>query len=219
MTSDRPSRLWTLWLPLGLAVALAGLGKFAAGWYDAWMNDERGGVELAQWLVLAAAVVVALRLLARPELRRRPALLAWVALAGLACFYVAGEEISWGQHLAHWNTPDYWRAINDQGETNLHNTSSWFDQKPRTLLELGVIVGGLLGPALRRLRPQALRGAIDLMTPLAATLPLAAIAEFAGLDKRLGLDLFFRPSEVQELYFYLFALAYLLVLDARTRGR
>lgn len=219
MTSEGPSRLWTLWAPLAIAVLLATLGKLAPGWYDAWMNDERGGVELAQWLVLAAAVVAALRLLARPELRRRPALLAWVALAGLACFYVAGEEISWGQHLAQWNTPEYWRALNDQGETNLHNTSSWFDQKPRTLLELGVIVGGLLGPALRRLRPGLLRGMVDLVTPAAATLPIAAVAEFAGLDKRLGLGLFFRPSEVQELYFYLFALGYLLVLDARLRGR
>jgi len=219
MISERPARLWTLWLPLGLAAALAGLGTFAPGWYDAWMNDERGGVELAQWLVLVAAVVVALRLLALPEVRRRPALFAWIGLAGLACFYVAGEEISWGQHLAQWNTPEYWRAVNDQGETNLHNTSSWFDQKPRTLLELGVIVGGLLGPALRRWRPGLLRGAADLLVPVAATLPIAAIAEFAGLDKRLGLDLFFRPSEVQELYFYLFALAYLLVLGARARAR
>src|SRR3546814_4167282 len=54
---------------------------------------------------------------------------------------MAGEEASWGQHYAGWLTPDNWQALNDQGETNLHNTSSWLDQKPRTLLEIGVIVG------------------------------------------------------------------------------
>jgi hypothetical protein len=218
MTPDPASRLWTLWLPLGLAVALALLGKLAPDWYAAWMNDEQGGVELAQFLVLAAGVLVAARLLARSEARRRPALLVWLALATLACFYVAGEEVSWGQHLLQWNTPEYWRAVNDQAETNLHNTSSWFDQKPRALLELGVIVGGLLAPLLRRLRPGLFRGLVDLLAPTAATLPIAAVAEFAGLAKRLNFDVFFRPSEIQELYFYLFVLAYLIVLGRRLRA-
>ena len=213
-----PDRLWTLWLPVGLAVLLSLLGTLAPGLYDAWLNDERGGVELAQWLVLLGAVLVAARLLARPEVRRRPALLAWDALAGLACFYVAGEEISWGQHLAQWNTPEYWRAVNDQQETNLHNTSSWFDQKPRTLLEIGVIVGGLLAPLLRRLRPGAFRGLVDLLAPTAATVPIALVAEFAGLAKRLEMNVFFRPSEIQELYFYLFAFAYLVVLQWRAKA-
>jgi hypothetical protein len=42
MTPDWSSRLWTLWLPVGLAVVLALLGKLAPGWYEAWMNDEHG---------------------------------------------------------------------------------------------------------------------------------------------------------------------------------
>ena len=33
----------------------------------------------------------------------------------------AGEEISWGQRLIGWDTPDGWRDANLQGETNLHN--------------------------------------------------------------------------------------------------
>ena len=219
MTPDAPaSRLFTLWLPLGLAVALALLGRLAPAWYATWMNEEQGGVELLQWLVLLACVLVAARLLARAEARRHPALFAWLALTALACFYVAGEEVSWGQHLLQWNTPEYWRAVNDQEETNLHNTSSWFDQKPRALLELGVIFGGLVAPLLRRLRPGLFRGLVDLLAPTAATLPIAAVAEFAGLAKRLNLEVFFRPSEIQELYFYLFALAYLLVLGRRLRA-
>ena len=218
MTPDRPGRLWTLWLPLGLAVALALLGSLAPAWYEAWMNGEQGVVEFGQWLALVAAAIVAARLLARPECRSRPALLVWLALAGLACFYVAGEEISWGQHLLRWNTPEYWRAVNDQQETNLHNTSSWFDQKPRALLELGVIAGGLVAPLLRRLRPSLFRGLVDLLAPTAATLPVALLAELAGLSKRLEIPVFFRPSEIQELYFYLFVLLYLIVLRSRARA-
>lgn len=212
-----PSRVWLLWLPLALAAALAAAGRLAPGFYQTWLNDEQGGVEMAQWLALAAATVVALRLLWRPEARRRRYLPGWLGLAALACLYVAGEEVSWGQHFLQWNTPDYWRALNDQAETNLHNVSAWFDQKPRALLELGVIVGGLGAPLLRRLRPELIRGPLDLLAPTAATLPLAALAEVAGFSERLGIDLFFRPSEVQELFFYLFALAYLIVLGRRMR--
>ncbi len=41
--------------------------------------------------------------------------------AGLAFFWAAGEEISWGQHFLGWNTPEWMSEINDQNETNLHN--------------------------------------------------------------------------------------------------
>lgn len=219
MTSDRSDRLWTLWLPLGLALALALLGTLAPGWYADWMNDEQGGVEMGQWLVLLAALAAAVGSMLRPEARARPWLMAWLALAAVACLYVAGEEVSWGQHLLNWNTPEYWKAVNDQGETNLHNVSSWLDQKPRALLELGVVLGGLAAPALRRLRPGLLRGPLGLLAPTVACLPVALLAEFAGFSKRLGFDLFFRPSEVQELFFYIFVLIYLVDLGRRMRRR
>lgn len=43
------------------------------------------------------------------------------SLLALACFYVAGEEISWGQRLFDIQTPDFFDQHNLQGETNLHN--------------------------------------------------------------------------------------------------
>jgi hypothetical protein len=45
----------------------------------------------------------------------------------LACFAVlllivmAGEEISWGQRIFGWATPEFFRENNIQGETNFHN--------------------------------------------------------------------------------------------------
>lgn len=42
-------------------------------------------------------------------------------LLALACFYVSGEEISWGQRLFDVPTPDFFDQHNLQGETNLHN--------------------------------------------------------------------------------------------------
>lgn len=70
----------------------------------------------------------------------------WLLLWTLACIYFAGEECSWGQWYLEYETPDRFTELNDQGEFNFHNMSSWLDQKPRTLVELFVIVAGFLMP-------------------------------------------------------------------------
>ena len=54
---------------------------------------------------------------------RRPA---WPYILGaLAFVFAAGEEISWGQRIFLFETPDYLREINLQGEFNLHNIEGW----------------------------------------------------------------------------------------------
>jgi glucan phosphoethanolaminetransferase (alkaline phosphatase superfamily) len=45
----------------------------------------------------------------------------WVLGVALLFFLAGGEEISWGQRIFAVSTPDSIRAINVQGETNLHN--------------------------------------------------------------------------------------------------
>jgi len=44
----------------------------------------------------------------------------------LICF---GEEVSWGQRVFHWMTPEWLKGINLQGETNLHNISLFHGMK------------------------------------------------------------------------------------------
>ena len=73
----------------------------------------------------------------------------WVLAWTTACIYFAGEEASWGQWYFNWETPEFVRSINDQGETNLHNTTSWLDQKPRTLVELFILAAVFAAPLLR----------------------------------------------------------------------
>ncbi|MDF1814116.1 MAG: hypothetical protein P1V20_18065 [Verrucomicrobiales bacterium] len=73
-------------------------------------------------------------------------LVAWTVCWTLACIYFAGEEASWGQWQFGWETPETFQEINKQQETNLHNTSSWLNQKPRTLVELWMILAGLILP-------------------------------------------------------------------------
>lgn len=217
----RLSPLWWLVLPLVLAAGLSLAAHAAPGFYKHWVIGEHGLLELGQLALVLAACLVALRTLFLPALRTRPPLIAWVGLAALSTLYIAGEEASWGQHFFAWETPAFWSAMNDQGETNLHNISSWLDQKPRLLLEAGVILGGIVIPlaALWRPRIRRLPGAVVL--PPLACLPAAALAEFARFSERildpLGYQVypFHRPSEVQEFYFYLFILLYLITLYRR----
>jgi hypothetical protein len=42
-------------------------------------------------------------------------------LLAVLFFFAAGEEISWGQRLFGWATPESLAEINRQGETNIHN--------------------------------------------------------------------------------------------------
>jgi hypothetical protein len=45
-------------------------------------------------------------------------------LAAGAALFVAGEEISWGQRIFGWETPESLAELNRQGETNIHNIGS-----------------------------------------------------------------------------------------------
>ncbi len=217
------SAWWWLVLPTLAAVALAAAALTLPGIYATWIESERGLLELSHVVIPFAGLVLALRILFMVELRGRLHLRLWVGLAAVGCLYIAGEEASWGQHFLEWSTPESWQEINDQQETNLHNVSSWLDQKPRALLEIGVVVGGILIPLLALWRPAIRQGALGIILPPLLCLPVALLAEITRATERVGEALggtsivFPRASEVQELYFYLFILFYLIVLRQRLR--
>lgn len=227
-TGAKPASL-PLWawlvLPVATALTLAVLGQAAPEFYREYMIPETGVLEMLHVIEGAAGAVLAAMILTRPEVRRHRWLAGWGALALAGCAYVAGEEASWGQHIFVWATPEGWQAMNDQGETNLHNVSSWFDQKPRLLLELGVITGGLVLPFVQRLRGWPRVGSrIDYIMPPITCLPAALMAESVRLEEAgawlIGApdSLFYRGSEVQELFFYYFVILYLIELRRRVRG-
>ena len=60
----------------------------------------------------------------------------------LMCAFIALEEVSYGQHIFHWQTPDYFSSVNLQGETNLHNLSSI---QGNSLLEISFVLVGAYG--------------------------------------------------------------------------
>jgi len=75
---------------------------------------------------------------------------AWVAtfymIFSVGFLLTAMEEIAWGQSLFGFETPEYWRSINVQGETTLHNLAGI--QGFRDHIKLTYALGGSLGCAL-----------------------------------------------------------------------
>jgi hypothetical protein len=59
-------------------------------------------------------------------------------LLALGAFFVAGEEISWGQRIFGWGTPATLDEINHQGETNIHNIR-WVQTAFGYMLTLGAM--------------------------------------------------------------------------------
>ena len=180
------------------------------------LHSEGGPHEILQFTFAALGLVWALRCLIKVWPQKNLWLTAWVVFFCLGCTYIAGEEISWGQHIFYWDTPEYWAEMNDQQETNLHNMSSWLDQKPKLLLLLGVVVGGLIIPALQKLKPSLLPQQFNIIYPpaiLGVTAACTLLTKIIDkLQDNLDENLFTRASEVEEVYLFYFVLLYLLIL-------
>jgi hypothetical protein len=223
-TDHLPSWFY-LWMPILVMILVWGIGKFDYDFYQSYIGTEKGLLEFTHVLMPLISAIVCVLILRMPEARNDRLIFGWIVIALVGNVYLAGEEASWGQHFVGWLTPEYWQALNDQGETNLHNTSSWMDQKPRTLLEIGIIVGGIIIPIAALFKPEIRSGRYAIFLPPLACLPIAVLAEFSRIWERMfkvgitDFEVFVRASEVQEFYFALFIFAYLLVFRRRLAAR
>lgn len=72
--------------------------------------------------------------------RRRVAV--WYGLVALGCFFVAGEEINWGERIFGFETPESVEEVNRQGELSVHNITSI-----ENLFRIAELLVGLAGSA------------------------------------------------------------------------
>ena len=182
-----------------------------------------GALEYASAAALAIGSAVAVCLTFRAGLNR--ARRAWVALIAAGLALLLAEELNWGQLLFEWDTTGWFARYNDEAETNFHNVTSWLDQKPRAVLNLAIVIGGVIHPLLLQVRGPGVLDRVAHLAPSLATLPAACFVVLAGLPKLAGLDdrfdhilpVGYRVSEVEELFIYVFFLFYILSLDRRSR--
>ncbi|PZQ49160.1 MAG: hypothetical protein DI551_00470 [Micavibrio aeruginosavorus] len=212
-------RLWSLGLPLFFILGQIAIEIFVPLRLKPALHSEWGPHETLQAIFISIAFIVAACSAVKIDWKEQKLLGIWFVLAAICCFYVAGEEISWGQQILQWDTPEYWSTLNDQNETNLHNTSAWLDQKPRLVLFLGIAFGGLVIPALRRWKPNVLPAQFSILYPPDALIPTALGVIVPYLIQEIAeiwdFKVFHRVSELQELYMYYFVLLYLM--DLRNR--
>jgi hypothetical protein len=82
----------------------------------------------------------------------------WIIFIMLGMAFLAGEEVSWGQHYGLWSgedLPAWVRAANDQNETNLHNLKyggNSLEQGLKNIVYLVALFGCVLMPLVRTYR-------------------------------------------------------------------
>lgn len=203
--------------------AIAGAGILAVPFRTAYrlLANEDG---IAEWLQVVLIVVC---LLAYVRIgwvlwrsgHRALALLFWIAAAGM--FFVGGEEISWGQRIFGWATPDVLEDINNQGESNIHNIGPLL--RIFNLVVLAVSLAAIVAPLARwTIWRERLRGVAGyLFVP-----PVALIPAFGFAFAYRAIRLLFLPepdyvlskyAEFAELSFY-FGLAVFAIVTLRILG-
>lgn len=113
-----------LLLALFLAYAIYSLLlAFSPGLYHVLSREDGAAEYSGAFAFLACGIVLFLA-----AKKKYTDIFSKVLLYIFALFFViaAGEEISWGQRIIGWSTPDQLAAINDQNETNFHNINKKF---------------------------------------------------------------------------------------------
>lgn len=188
--------------PLLVQAAFLSLAVLDAASYRSMTNEDG----IIEWLQFGALLVAggAFLVLAH-RLRGSGRLLGAVValLAGALILIVAGEEISWGQRVFGWATPEVLQVENVQGETNLHNLH--VAALVVRIGQLGAAAYGVLVPLAAIFLASRIRRVDPIFIP-----PLALVTFFLPLAVYWVLRVPLVPSftmtrfsEIPELTFYL----------------
>jgi hypothetical protein len=187
---------------------------------DIYVFLESGPVEVLTFLLLWVGVVQGFALARRcsDAHDRVTALFYFAFSAGL--FFVAMEEIAWGQKLLGFKTPAFIASHNYQGELTLHNLAM-FQKHASDGLQLTFGLGGIAGVLLGRYRAFRKIGAPVVLAPWFGVIIVQATLDWWNNDRMLQhhLDWLVRQLvEVSELVIAGAACAYVW-LNARMLRR
>ena len=93
--------------------------------YQALMWRENSIIEWLQFICYFIAFVVSFSISITYYKRNQILFCLMYMVLALGLFFIAGEEISWGQKILHFHTPTSWGKYNYQNETNIHNLKAF----------------------------------------------------------------------------------------------
>lgn len=164
------------------------------------INSEYGLIENVTALLLLVAIVFFLMGLKNTKASWEKI---WILILVAGSFYFLGEELSWGYHFIGYHVDDKLKAINDHGETNLHNLKGYwsviFSTIPRQLLSIGVVVGGILGVWADRREDWPKTKSLRRMIPVGNTLFIAIAASLVSLPQKIMEQVLNKVPEIFEL--------------------
>ena len=217
------NRFWWLYLPVGFFCLRYAVHMFTdrgAG-LESYFLGELGVVENLTVFILLVALWVTIDTLRRVG-GEAPLLKLFLVFYALGCIYFAGEEASWGQHWFGWSTNEFFQAINDQQETNFHNTSKWLDRMPKAVVSLAIFVGGVVLPIYFRVKSRRIDYSWRAwwLIPTMVCLPTAVIATVATwpskIERQIDFNFYFNQAqEMKELYVAFFILLFIVSLKRR----
>lgn len=166
--------------------------------------QEDGVVEyLTSFLYLAAALVFMAGAIRSPRARW------WCVLFAIGFFFVAGEEVSWGQRLLGISTPESLRESNVQEELTLHNLDGVHGSVRMLgfLAFLGLYVAIPFAVARSEGLARLVRR-LDFPVPARWIAPIVLVGLAFMVGPRVFGSVIFALDEVGELYLSFAALAY-----------
>jgi len=205
---------------LGLALLVLTLTLLPHRW-DLWLLSESGPVELGTAALFVAAAVAAVKHVKthREQLPRiyRVAF----GLFAAAALFVALEELSYGQHLLSFRSPEWFQHHNKQNELNLHNLyGSSISRRMRLLGSIAIPAVCIILPLIYRKRPEAWTPNhwTHFLLPGTELITLVVLAQLVTVPNKLPEELvgeWSRLGEIKELYWAVAAYCYIRGLSRR----
>lgn len=134
------------------AVVTLGIGLPLTREATLFVLEENNLVEMLTFIVFLAGGALGLKVFYR-SLKSGESFLftRFYFIFSAALIFIGMEEISWGQQLLGFDTPESFRRINEQGETTLHNIKGMSGNSEYLRLLFGI--GGAIGVSLRAYEP------------------------------------------------------------------
>lgn len=188
-----------------------------------WFTGEDGVAETLQVVLYVVAFGLSLLVL-QQRIRQGNRMIVFL-YAGLACgfLFMIGEEISWGQRMFGWESPETFKAVNKQEETNLHNihgVGSTFKWMQLLVGAYGALLPLAVFLAARTSLVSRYRHIIELLVPHYTLVPYFSLLFVWRIYRNLFAAperYYFAISEFNEVLELVLAMAFVLFLVFQLR--